>query len=265
MEEVQAFNGTPRDVLALDGELLAGGFQDRMLSASVLMRRRSAGILPTACSEEGRFDGHDPHFAPTGKVASPRYRRRLRLGLHAGSDRDAPAPRQRAVWDEIEADRRALGQPGEGVSLLALRHHAEEDCRRLAASLGTRSGDTGWMVFLDGRFIAGDLFAHQSLATLYGPALLEAAAYDAIVDGLLGVPAEPSPGDAGATIPSGDWDDLGPELERALVMRQEIASGATRLSFDSPALTGTALLHLQRPLHLSFFPAVYAEDILSLD
>jgi hypothetical protein len=227
------------------------------------MRRRSAGILPTACSEEGRFDGHDPHFTPTGKVASPRYRRRLRLGLHAGADRDAPAPRQRAVWDEIEADRRALGQPGEGVSLLALRHHAEDDCRRLAASLGTCSGDTGWMVFLDGRFIAGDLFAHQSLATLYGPALLEAAAYDAIVDGLRDVPAEPSP--AGTTIPSGDWDDLGPELERALVMRQEIASGATRLSFDSPALTGTALLHLQRPLHLSFFPAVYAEDILSLD
>ena len=66
-------------------------------------------------------------------------------------------------------------------------------------------------------------------------------------------------------IPYGNWDELGSELNRSLVMRQEIASGATRLCFDSPALTGTALLQDRRPLHLSFFPAVYAEDVISLD
>ena len=265
VEEVQAFNGTPRDILALDGELLAGGFQDRMLAASVLMRRRSAVLLPTACSEEGRFEGNNPHFVPTGRVASPRYRRRLRLGRRSASGGDRLAPRQRAVWDDIEADRLALGQPGDGVSLLSLRQRTDDDCRSLAAALGNRSRDLGWMIFLDGRFMAGDLFAHSGLASQFGPALLEAAAYDAVVDGLQIQPAaSPTPGDQGQ-IPSGDWDDLESELDGALVMRQEIASGTTRLCFDSPALTGTALLHAQGPLHLSFFPAVYAEDVLSLD
>ncbi len=265
VEEVQAFNGTPRDILALDGELLAGGFQDRMLSTSVLMRRRSAVLLPTACSEEGRFEGSDPHFAPTGRVASPRYRRRLRLGRGSAIGGDGTAPRQRAVWDDIEADRLALGHPGDGVSLLSLRLQADDDCRSLAASLGSRSGDMGWMVFLDGHFMAGDLFAHGSLARQYGPPLLEAAAYDAVVEDLRDRPASTTSSGTERQIPSGDWDEMGSELDRALVMRQEIASGATRLCFDSPALTGTALLHTQGPLHLSFFPAVYAEDVLSLD
>ena len=260
VEEVQAFNGTARDVIVLEGELLAGGFQDRMVSASCLLRRRTAGILATTCSEEGRFDGQDPQFQVSGRMASPRYRRRLRLGLHNQSQPDQPAPRQRMIWDDIDLDRQTLGEPEEGLSLLHLRQVTAGRCRDLAAPLRATVKACGWLVFVDHRFVAGDLFAGARLAAGYATPLLEAAAFDALLDSL----RESSNGDSSDAMPSGQWEDLGAELDGALVVRQDMGTGTSRLCFDSPALTGTTLIHNGQPLHLSFFPAIYAEDVDSM-
>ncbi len=71
LEEVQVYNGTSRSVLILEGELLEGGFQDRIVSSSILLPQQSACIVPTVCSEEGRFEGQDVHLRSSGLVASP--------------------------------------------------------------------------------------------------------------------------------------------------------------------------------------------------
>jgi hypothetical protein len=266
VEEVQAYNGTDAPLLALEGELLAGGYQDRMLSASVLIPGDAAAMLPTTCSEEGRFAGDNPHLQATGRIASPRYRRRLRLGLYGDAGHaDGPESRQQAVWHDIETDRRTLDLPGEGVSLLRLRAAAEERCRRLADSLGASAGESGWIMFIDDRLAGADIFGSPELATAYGPPLLAAAAYDGLVEGLRSGPtaaAGKRPG--GKDFLLGFWRELTAELDSALVVREEGTSGAVRLSLDSPALVATALTFGAAPIHLSLFPALYADDVTAL-
>ncbi len=266
VEEVQAYNGAAASILALEGELLAGGFQDRMLAASTLIGPRSAAILSTACSEEGRFEGEDVVLRPTGSVAPPRYRRRLRLGLYGDSGGDGtPTSRQQAVWRDIEADRRTLDHPGEGISLLRLCTAAREQWGPLVEGLAPAGRESGWLVFIDQRLAAADLFCGPALGAAYGPPLLAAAAYDGLVEGLRSGPhkaAAPAAERAGWT--EGFWRDLSGELAGALTVREEQTSGSARLSMDSPALVGTALLHRGELLHLSFFPALYADDVAAL-
>jgi hypothetical protein len=265
VEEVQVYNGTGRAVLALEGELLEGGYQDRMISSSVVVREQSAGIVPTACSEEGRFEGDDARFRASGLVASPRFRRRLRLAYHGGAnDADRPDPRQTAVWDDIENDRQTLGHPGTGVSMLRLRESVREMGTHLVRRLERFPDESGWLVFVDDRLVAADLFASARLAVSYRTPLLEAAAYDTLVDSLRSGPTQAQCPETDASWPERYWEEIAGEMGHSLVVREETSTGSVRLRFESPSIAGTALLHDTRPVHLSLYPALYPDDRAAL-
>ena len=263
VEEIQAFNGTSRLVVALEGDLLLGGFQDRIVRASALVPRRAAAVLSTVCSEEGRSEGEEPAMQPSGMVASPRFRRRLRLAFHGGEG-GASEPSQRAVWDDIESDRRLLDLDGEGVSLIALRRQTRARCAALAAGARPRSREIGWLFFVEGRFVAADLFFHASLPEAFRSALLEAAAYDALIEGLRHGPVAAADVDLADRPLDGFWHALLTEIDAGLTVRDESSAGTVHLRFESPSLAGSLLLDGRRPVHLSLFPALYADDLPAL-
>ncbi|MFQ5669181.1 MAG: ARPP-1 family domain-containing protein [Acidobacteriota bacterium] len=260
VDEVQVYNGTHRPVLLLEGELLRGGYQDRLVLSSVVVGERSAGIVATACSEEGRCEGADVQFDVSGLVASPRYRRQLRLGLYRErSGDDQPDPRQQALWDEIEMDRRTLHLPGRGISLLRLREATARTCRELARRFPATRRESGWLVFVNSRFVCGDLFFSPDLAARYRFSLMEAAAYDSVVEGIRSGPVAmglPHSEEVGA---AAWWTSLRDEIGNALVLRRETCTGSVHDCFESPALAGTLLAWDSRPLHMSIQPALYAE------
>ena len=263
VEEIQVFNGTSRPLVALEGDLLAGGFQDRIVRVSAWVPRRAAAVLPTACSEEGRFAGAETAMQPSGMVASPRFRRRLRLAFHGGGV-GASEPSQRAVWDDIESDRRLLEVAGDGISLVALRRLTRPRCAVLAAGVRPHSSEIGWLFFVEGRFVAADLFFHASLPEAFREALLEAAAYDALIESLRRGPVTAWDIELADRSLDGFWRSLLAELDAGLTVRDESCAGTVQLRFESPSLAGSLLLDGPRPVHMSLFPALYAEDLPTL-
>lgn len=89
---LMAVNGGERPVLLLEGQLLEGGWQNRMLARSVLVPPRASLDLEVACVEAGRWHGADRHRAG---------RRRASMRVR-NVDHSAPGDAaQREVWRRI--------------------------------------------------------------------------------------------------------------------------------------------------------------------
>jgi len=75
--EVQIVNDSPYQVLAIDGEELAGARQDRVVNITVLVPHVARVLLPVCGVEEGRWSYRGRALRPTPRVqdASGRARR----------------------------------------------------------------------------------------------------------------------------------------------------------------------------------------------
>src|SRR3712207_5286074 len=89
-----ASNGGNRPVLMLEGHVLEGGWQNRVLARSVLVPARSSLEVEVACVEAGRWHGGRRHTF-SGRRTSPRVRSAVQQSAQG---------RQRAVWDGVDRE-----------------------------------------------------------------------------------------------------------------------------------------------------------------
>src|SRR3712207_5802738 len=86
-----ASNGGDRPVLMLEGQVLEGGWQNRVLARSVLVPAQSELEVEVACVEAGRWHGGRRHTS-RGRRTSPRVRSAVQRPARG---------RQQAVWDGV--------------------------------------------------------------------------------------------------------------------------------------------------------------------
>ena len=95
---VWASNRGKRPVLILGGEVIAGGWQNRVLQQDVLLpARRGKVALPVYCVEQGRWSNPDQEFAETPAVAG-----------HALRASAAARRGQAEVWNGVRGYQEAL-------------------------------------------------------------------------------------------------------------------------------------------------------------
>ncbi|QJY49831.1 ARPP-1 family domain-containing protein [Pseudonocardia broussonetiae] len=155
--ELLVTNPGDRPALVLEGELLAGGRQDRVAARSVLVEPGSAAVLPVRCVEQARWAG---------------------AGVHARDGRRAPlavrtASGQREVWERV-------ARYGHGESLFDTVRHLDAAASALVAGLSPLPFQSGVLVGIAGRPVLLEVFdAPSTLAAVWG-GLLHAAALDAL-------------------------------------------------------------------------------------
>lgn len=107
--ELWLVNRSDEMVLAMDGEEIVGGKQNRMVNASFLIAPKSEVMLPVTCVEHGRWHDVAPRFMPG--EAAPAFLRRakdeqVKANLRAAS---RPMADQGAVWEAIASRQRKEG------------------------------------------------------------------------------------------------------------------------------------------------------------
>src|SRR4051794_38780209 len=98
VEALSATNVSERPAVGLAGDLLAGGWQNRMLAASLVFAPRETRAVETLCVERRRWRGAREHRS-TGRRTAPSV---LARSAHGTS-------RQSQVWSRIEEFERTLG------------------------------------------------------------------------------------------------------------------------------------------------------------
>jgi hypothetical protein len=72
--ELVVVNNADKPLLILDGEELFGAKQNRVLNTTVLLKKKSATIIPVSCTEQGRWRYESKTFRDSGYIMSPRVR-----------------------------------------------------------------------------------------------------------------------------------------------------------------------------------------------
>lgn len=151
-------NQSANPVLLLEGELLAGGWQHRVVANDVIVGSGSALNVSVACVEAGRWQGDQMH-SRSNLRASPSVR--------AALTGETVAPVQAEVWERVAAYQDQYG-PSPTSSYLDLNSKATVEvptCRTLPGQRGLVIGAGGYPILLELFHSTGALKEHVDALT----------------------------------------------------------------------------------------------------
>ena len=175
VEELMVRNKSGGSAVILEGDLLEGGWQNRMAAGSWLLGAGDSTVLSVRCVEQRRWAGGAGHTA-TGRKSSYAVRFHGRDGLAESAD-------QRAVWSTIE---RLEQQFGPTVSSSVNDHLA----RHQAPSFPLLEGQRGVIIGVGGQVIAAELFGSSAGLAGRWEGIVAAAWLDAQSAPVIPTPAE---------------------------------------------------------------------------
>jgi len=226
------------------GAVLVGGHQDRMVTRATLIPPNSKAALPVLCCEKGRYVGARDTFTRMVGIAPPEIR-----GLLLG------AVDQDEVWSRIDEVLARLGVRSRTRALreIFLDGRGPEAVRKHTAGLRGVFRDersVGFLVFEDGRFVGGEVFASHEILEAEGGKFV--ASY---VLGEIGRRAS----DRRSVTASAPADILA-AMGRASFFPTPGAVGGQESEFvsEEDAISGTSLIPVAgaRPLHVFLNPGV---------
>jgi hypothetical protein len=169
-------NPAAKPMLMLEGQILEGGWQNRMLARSALVAARTELAVDVVCVEAGRWGGERAHRSFNRRASN-----RVRSGLRSDVDR------QGEVWRRVsEFD----GRLGVNATSSFTEHadRAEDGVRALTRGLRPFQGQVGVLIGLAGQPVAAEVFDSPVTLARQFASIVNAAALDA-----LWLPPAPTP------------------------------------------------------------------------
>lgn len=181
-------NKTDEPIFLMEGEVVQGGNQDRVIAEDAVIAARSIQDIPVFCVEHGRWtykgdkalnEGDKKIFAFRGyyNVASGKVRRSVASG------------NQQAVWDQVADIRTQYSVEGSTQAYADLETsddfvNARVGYERFFGDKLTKNDDIIGFIAVSGNQILGaDIFGHPDLLNRQFPALLSSYTTDALLDG----------------------------------------------------------------------------------
>jgi hypothetical protein len=170
-------NPGPMPLLLIEGSLLEAGWQHRVLRRDTLVGASDRHIAEVACVERGRWQGSTGQ--ELGRETAPLRVRAALREEHLDQGR---------VWAEVDNYQARLARTPT-ASLVETVRRRRADLDQLVGGLPVLAGQRGVIIGIAGQPVWLDLVDHPDTLAERWPALLRAAAVDA-----LDAPAEETPG-----------------------------------------------------------------------
>ena len=240
--ELSIENRSDRPVLILEGDVLIGAKQNRVVNLTVLVPPKSRLQLPVSCVERGRWNWKRRDFAVSRSAPLDLRRNKTAAMIEEKKRSGRRTSNQMRVWQDVSTVLSCVNAHSETDSLEDAYVSSRSKLRRTLDTLKLPAGATGFIVALNGRVVGLDLFDSVKTAERCWTRLSESYALSA-----LHLPPAEKP----ATL-----DMAGRFLCQT---RKSLRGSATtlglgaELEIDSAWLTGTGLWYDDRIVHLAAF------------
>lgn len=237
-------NKSDRHVFFMDGDILIGAKQNRVLNTSILLAPQSTTIVPVSCVERGRWTrSNKPTFDHSGNIAPMNLRfqksRDVSMNLKRGMGHLSD---QSGVWNSVDAYQAnfSANSPTDDLSHVFAKVKMELDA--FCSTLPAHDDANGVAIFLNKEIASADVMHRRDVYREYFPKLLRAAALD----------DRPSPQaggimtDAEASYKLLDFFDQIEKLERQSFAGAGVGSESR---FGSDAVTGFELRFDHHVIH----------------
>lgn len=176
-----AQNRAEQGVLLLEGEILEGMQQTRVLNISILVPRSTKLNIPVSCVEAGRWHHEGRAAARHEFHLSPRARSRKSESV-ARSARQVGAytSDQGAVWQSVDAELSAHSLRSPTREFSEVGRSKRNDISHELAELEPRPGQAGVIAIVGGRALCFDLFDRPATLEVVWHSLVGSYALDAM-------------------------------------------------------------------------------------
>jgi hypothetical protein len=226
------------------GEQLAGGKQNRVLNASIMVAAHSELPLPVSCVERGRWAYRSAHFGSTGSSSHSKLRRLMHKHATVGyRSVGKPSSRQGEVWEEVDRKLSETGSHSPSEYLNKAYEDSEAVLQEVERQLSVPEGANGAVFAFAGRIVGFDLFDQPATLAKLWPKLVRAYGIDARA-----VRSEP------AKLVS--RTDVETWLRGACHAKEEVFKSpgvGDDVRMESPQLVGAGLLVENSPVHVEVF------------
>jgi hypothetical protein len=249
VSELVVHNMAAQTVLLVEGEVLLGMKQTRVLNITVLVPANSRLVVPVSCVEAGRW--HSVSVQAMGKAAvnlapSVRAAKTVTVARSVRSTSSFVSD-QHAVWQHVDRVLDAHDMPAPSRSYAAMAGEGGHQLMELARSVRPAPGQVGVLACVGRDVACVDVFEAPGVLASLWSGLVASYQADAVIAETAALPL----GDRGRTgvtrwfrsIAGGSSSDA-----------PEVGLGR-HLNLVAPGLEAAALVHDGHVVHLSAFPA----------
>jgi hypothetical protein len=181
VNEILVCNKADMPVLILDGEILIGAKQNRVVNASTLIGPNGEVKIPVSCVEQQRWRYQSEKFTESKRFSYARMRAQKNEQVsQCLFSHGAFAADQGAIWDEVDRKQREMRVESSTRAVNDVYEGYEEKLGKYRDAFQPMDGQAGAVVFVNGEFTCLDAFdSPASLKKLYNK-MVESYALDAL-------------------------------------------------------------------------------------
>lgn len=236
-------NSADRDVIIVDGEMLVGAKQNRVVNTTIVVPAGASVEIPVTCVEQGRWGYSSRNFTSSRSHSSSSLRSlkhrtvtdNLRVTGRYTSD-------QGSVWGSIRAKMERMASPSPTMSLTDVYESSvsSEDEALLDEEVKAQAGQVGYFAYVREGFAGGDVFGSSELCRAKLSKLLRGHYLDSL--------------DAYLEFPRLTVADVLAQVRGAHPEQFAAVGKGSELRFESAAVQGACKVVDERIPHLAVFP-----------
>ncbi len=245
VNNLHLFNLSGSYVFFMDGDILTGAKQNRVLNTSVLIAPNTKINLPVSCVEQGRWNAVSEKFNTSGFLSPQKLRARKSKAVDKSlNENEGFKASQGEVWDDVESYSIAFKVKSSTMSLTDVYDSKKEDFDSFAENFPADKEANGLAVFTDQELLNIDLFNRTDIYHEYYPRILRSAAME--VAALDDKPNEITESEA-----KYKTDVLFDDLEKMKYTIHHGAGVGKEKRFEGDVLTGFELSFKSSMVHLA--------------
>lgn len=244
--ELVVVNNADKPLMILDGEELFGAKQNRVLNTTVLLRKKSATIIPVSCTEQGRWHYESKTFKDSGYIMSPRIRglknRSVQESLYRSGDYRSD---QGAVWNGIHEQALNASVQSSTGAMRDIHEARNADVGDYEQHFSSLEGQNGILVAIGENVVGMDMVSNGGSYAMLHSKLVKSYLMDAILH-----ETEASKG-----IDQAKAQQFIDDIAECQVDRYKSVGHGWDLRYEGRRLFGSALEYRKGLVHLAAFAA----------
>lgn len=167
-------------ILLVDGEILVGAKQNRVLNLTILVRPHTRITIPVSCVEQGRWSSSRANFTSADHAIFPAAKARkaeqVSASLRTSGKR---ASDLRAVWRDIEERLETVGAAAPTRAVNAAYEHRRPQLDKAVAAVRPLEHQRGAVYLVNGKLAGIEIFDKAETFAKLSPKLARSYALDA--------------------------------------------------------------------------------------
>ena len=180
VNDLSLHNHSSKGLLCVEGEMLSGCKQQRVLNTSVLVSPFTKITIPVSCVEAGRWSWKSNRFSSTEEMYFAKGRANMRDSVfYHSKNYGSKYSNQNKVWEDVDEKLNKMDAFSDTSSVNQAYFSKKERINKIVKLFQIEKSDIGIIYGIGNKIIGGDFFYNNHVFNVYFPKIIRSICLDA--------------------------------------------------------------------------------------